>query len=253
MPEFQAILFDFDGVLLDTEPVHWACWAEELAGLGITLTWDFYQRNCIGIDDRDMLRMIASQSDPPRDWRELFALYPAKKELFRARMAQPPFDPALPALLASLHQHYRLAVVSSSPCAEIDPLLVAGGLRAHFDTVVGGEQVEHHKPAPEPYLLAVTRLGVTRRWCWRIRPQASRAPERPASKCCRCSIRGMCRGCCGRGWVNSNDLGCVPRAALFECYAAQAHDGDQQQNRARLGSLNDRDVVQQPVIVVLPK
>ncbi len=161
MPEFQAILFDFDGVLLDTEPVHWACWAEELAGLGITLTWDFYQRNCIGIDDRDMLRMIASQSDPPRDWRELFALYPAKKELFRARMAQPPFDPALPALLASLHQHYRLAVVSSSSCAEIDPLLVAGGLRAHFDTVVGGEQVEHHKPAPEPYLLAVTRLGVT--------------------------------------------------------------------------------------------
>jgi beta-phosphoglucomutase len=161
MPEFQAILFDFDGVLLDTEPVHWACWAQELAGLGITLTWDFYRRHCIGIDDRDMLRMIASQSDPPRDWRDLWALYPAKKELFRARMDQPPFDLALNALLANLHQHYRLAVVSSSSCAEIDPLLAAGGLRAHFDTVVGGEQVQHHKPAPEPYLLAAARLGVT--------------------------------------------------------------------------------------------
>ena len=163
MPEFQAILFDFDGVLLDSEPVHCACWAEELAPLGVTLTWDFYRQSCIGIDDRDMLRMMATQSDPPRDWRDLWARYPAKKERFRARMiAQPAFDPILDGLLADLHRRYRLAVVSSSSCSEIEPLLVAGGLRPHFDTVVGGEQVEHHKPAPDPYLLAAGLLGVTR-------------------------------------------------------------------------------------------
>ncbi len=163
MPEFQAILFDFDGVLLDSEPVHCACWAEELAGLGVTLTWDFYSRHCIGIDDREMLRMMASQSDPPRDWRDLWALYPAKKERFRARMiAQPAFDPALNGLLARLAGRYRLAVVSSSSTAEVEPLLTAGGLRTYFDTLVGGEQVQHHKPAPDPYLLAAGRLGVTR-------------------------------------------------------------------------------------------
>jgi beta-phosphoglucomutase len=163
MPEFQAILFDFDGVLLDSEPVHWACWAEELATLGLTLTWDFYRERCIGIDDREMLRMMASQADPPRDWRDLWALYPAKKECFQARMiAHPAFDPALDCLLAHLHERYRLAVVSSSSCSEIEPLLIAGGLRAHFDTVVGGEQVSRHKPAPDPYLLAAQRLGVTR-------------------------------------------------------------------------------------------
>jgi beta-phosphoglucomutase len=163
MPEFQAILFDFDGVLLDSEPVHCACWAEELAALGVTLTWDFYSRYCIGIDDRDMLKMMATQAEPPRDWRDLWACYPAKKERFRARMiTSPAFDPALSGLLAGLREHYRLAVVSSSSCSEIEPLLVAGGLRAHFDTVVGGEQVERHKPAPDPYLLAAERLGVTR-------------------------------------------------------------------------------------------
>lgn len=163
MPDFQAILFDFDGVLIDSEPVHCACWAEELAALGVTLSWDFYSRCCIGIDDRDMLRMMAAQADPPRDWRDLWALYPAKKERFRARMAaNPAFDPALHALLADLHGRYRLAVVSSSSCSEIEPLLIAGGLRAHFDTVVGGEHVEHHKPAPDPYLLAAARLEVTR-------------------------------------------------------------------------------------------
>jgi len=40
MAEFDAILFDFDGVLADTEPVHWACWAEVLAALGVKLEWE---------------------------------------------------------------------------------------------------------------------------------------------------------------------------------------------------------------------
>src|SRR5579871_6473211 len=61
---FDSILFDFDGVLIDSEPVHWACWAEVLKPLGVTLRWDFYRDHCIGIDDREMLRMMATQSDP---------------------------------------------------------------------------------------------------------------------------------------------------------------------------------------------
>jgi len=160
MPEFEAILFDFDGVLADSEPVHWACWAEVLAPLGVTLTWEVYRDRCIGIDDREMLRMLATLADPPLDWKLLWAQYPAKKELFCARtLAAPPFDHGLGSLLSRLHPSYKLAVVSSSSCSEIEPLLVAGGLRTHFDTLVGGENVKRHKPAPDPYLLAAERLG----------------------------------------------------------------------------------------------
>jgi beta-phosphoglucomutase len=160
MPEFDAILFDFDGVLLDSEPVHWACWAEVLAPLGVTLEWEFYRDYCIGIDDREMLRMMATRSNPPRNWQELWAQYPAKKELFRTRMSHnPPFSPALAALLEQLRPTYKLAVVSSSSCSEIEPLLVAGRLREFFDTVVCGESVKNHKPAPDPYLLAAERLS----------------------------------------------------------------------------------------------
>jgi beta-phosphoglucomutase len=156
----QAIFFDFDGVLLDTEPVHWATWAEMLATVGLTLTWDYYRDCCIGIDDRDMLRTMAQAADPPRDWESLWALYPAKKKLFQARMASPPFEPALLKMLPALHREYRTAVVSSSSASEIEPLLEAAGIRPHFDTIVGGEMVARHKPAPEPYLLAAERLGV---------------------------------------------------------------------------------------------
>jgi len=160
MPEFEAIFFDFDGVLLDTEPVHWACWAQALAPVDLTLTWEYYRDFCIGIDDRDMLRNIAGQADPPRDCDSLWALYPDKQALFQARMALPQFDPALVELLARLDGAYRLAVVSSSFTMEIEPLLIAGGIRRHFGAVVGGESVKRQKPAPDPYLLAAERLGV---------------------------------------------------------------------------------------------
>jgi HAD superfamily hydrolase (TIGR01509 family) len=160
MSAFDAILFDFDGVLLDSEPVHCACWAAALETVGVRLTWEFYRGHCIGIDDREMVRMLAARSHPPRDWRELWALYPLKKQLFQQRMAaHPPFHPALHGLLAELHAHHKLAVVSSSAVSEISPLLDAGGLRGHFDTVVGGDDVTCHKPAPEPYLLAAARLA----------------------------------------------------------------------------------------------
>ena len=161
MPEFEAILFDFDGVLLDSEPVHCACWAQVLAPFGITVGWEYYRQHGVGVDDREMLRTLAARSDPPRNWEELWAVYPAKKNLFQARMAQlPPFDPSLDGFLGELHTAYKLAVVTSSATTEIAPILAAGGIRHHFDTLVGGDHVKRHKPAPDPYLLAAQRLGV---------------------------------------------------------------------------------------------
>ena len=161
MPVIDSILFDFDGVLADTEPVHCACWAEVLATKGVTLEWDAYRRRYIGIDDRDMLRMLAAEASRPVPWEELWKLYPAKKELFRSRtLSAPPFDAQLRPFLNGLDDRYALAVVSSSSCSEIEPMLEAGGLRRYFQTVVGGENVKHHKPAPDPYLLAAERMNI---------------------------------------------------------------------------------------------
>lgn len=161
MNEFDSVLFDFDGVLADTEPVHCACWSEVLIPKGITLDWGEYRKRFMGIDDREMLRILAAESTPPIEWAGLWELYPSKKERFRARvLAEPPFDPALKEFLRELAGRYTLAVVSSSSCAEIEPMLEAGGLREFFQTVVGGEHVKRHKPAPDPYLLAAERLGV---------------------------------------------------------------------------------------------
>ena len=160
MPAFDSILFDFDGVLADTEPLHCACWADVLAPWGVALDWGVYRERYLGIDDREMLRQLAAGARLPVAWEDLWQLYPAKKALFRSRvLAAPPFDPALGPFLSGLDGRYAMAVVSSSSCSEIEPLLEAGGLRSYFETVVGGESVKRHKPAPDPYLLAAERLG----------------------------------------------------------------------------------------------
>jgi HAD superfamily hydrolase (TIGR01509 family) len=160
MPEFDAVLFDFDGVLADTEPVHCACWAEVLRPFGIALEWDYYRAHAMGIDDKDMLRRLAGLAHLPLDWRTLFAEYPRKQELFRQRtIAHPPFDAGLDRFLEGLHRTYKLAVVTSSARGEIDPLLAAGGVRRHFDALVGAEDVTRHKPDAQPYRKAAELVG----------------------------------------------------------------------------------------------
>jgi len=159
MSGFDAILFDFDGVLIDSEPLHCACWAAALAPLGVKLEWDIYRARYMGVDDRDMLCHIAAGANPPLDWEMLWARYPVKKELFQREMQRPQFVPGLSALLDELHPDYKLAVVSSSARLEIEPPLVLGNLRGYFGALIAGEDVEHLKPAPDPYLLAARLLS----------------------------------------------------------------------------------------------
>jgi beta-phosphoglucomutase len=153
---FDSVLFDFDGVLIDSEPDHYAAWVEALQPVGIDLSWEFYEQNFIGLDDREVVRRL------PGDFDTNWARYPVKKNLFRQRMQQPRFDPAWKPLLTELQGKYRLAVVSSSARAEVEPLLEYGGLRDFFATIVNGDDVERKKPAPDPYLLAAERLNAAR-------------------------------------------------------------------------------------------
>lgn len=162
MPSFDAILFDFDGVLVDSEPLHFACWAEVLAPFGVKFAWEVYCERYIGIDDRDMLRQIAAEAGQPVEWQTLWTKYPAKKALFQRRMEQPPFPAELPGLLAKLREEYKLAVVSSSARSEIEPPLQARKLRGYFEALVAGEDVQRLKPAPDPYLLGARLLGAER-------------------------------------------------------------------------------------------
>ncbi len=162
MLDYEAILFDFDGVLLDSEPIHFACWREVLLPLGIDMDWELYRAHCIGESDRATLEFLSARTEPPVPLERLWAEYERKNRLFLKRVIDnPPIPEANYRLLEKLSS-YRLAVVSSSGRAEVEPVLRAANLTSFFPVIVCGDDVNRHKPDPEPYLLAAQRLGVRR-------------------------------------------------------------------------------------------
>lgn len=159
---YDAILFDFDGVLADSEPLHYECWKAVLADFHIDLDWETWQRDCIGLADREMMAVLAARCHPPADPDELYAGYPRKQALYRERVArQSPIPAEVRTLLHEL-DGMPMAVVSSSLRPEVEPLLEAAGVRHCFAAVVTGGDVERRKPAPDPYLLAARLTGAKR-------------------------------------------------------------------------------------------
>jgi HAD superfamily hydrolase (TIGR01509 family) len=157
---YDAILFDFDGVLVDSEPIHYAAWMEALAPFGIRMDWPTYVRTCVGVSDRHMIERLAVQHGLTVD--ELWRAQPVKRAIFIRRMAEDAiFVPETLALVRELAAR-RLAVVSSSLRDEVAPPLARGGILECFATLVCGWEAGKIKPAPEPYLLAAERLGARR-------------------------------------------------------------------------------------------
>jgi HAD superfamily hydrolase (TIGR01509 family) len=157
---FKAFLFDFDGVIADTEPFHWRAWQQVLAPYSPDLDWETYQRHCIGISDVKMLSVFSEITKKSITMDEVRSLYPQKRKIFQLlATAQPIVDERLVELLSGLNDR-QLAVVTSSNQAEVEPILMQAGLLNVLGTVVYGNDVTHYKPHPEPYQLALARLGV---------------------------------------------------------------------------------------------
>jgi len=149
---YDALLFDFDGVLADTERVHFSCWAETLAPFGVAIEWPWYRDNCVGMAD-PVLAPRFGVGDPP-------GLVAAKQRRFRDALEQsPPFLDGTVAFVRELAASYRMAVVSSSFRAEIEPPLVRANLAGCFVKILCGDDVARLKPAPDPYLKAAELLG----------------------------------------------------------------------------------------------
>ena len=157
---YEAVLFDFDGVLADTEPLHFEAWRDALSPLGIRLDWDFYRSQCIGICDDELLELLATQSNRPQTTLRLRQQMPVKQRLFLAKAeAAPPVPEQVISMIKDLIS-YRLAVVTSTSRLEVEPVLRAAGILESFQCVICAEDVARHKPDPEPYLEAARRLGI---------------------------------------------------------------------------------------------
>jgi beta-phosphoglucomutase len=155
----RALIFDYDGVLADTERLHWRSWAELLEPYGIQFTWDDYCSVGLGINDLEMCRSIQKQWIPI-DEAELLQKNLERKRRVRAwSLADPPIPKETVAMLATLSA-YQVGLVTSSERSEVEPVIRASGIHEMFDAFVFGEDTAAHKPAPDPYLLIAQKLSV---------------------------------------------------------------------------------------------
>lgn len=159
MPEpTRAVLFDFDGVLADTENVHVAAWERTFDRMG----WDVPPEDCARAaeeDDRAFLAgLLAGRGIEGGDVEGWVA---RKQELTRALLADyPRLYPGVRELVDRLRGRAGLAVVTGTWRENVAIVLGAAGLADAFGVVVGKEDVGAPKPDPEAYRLALARLGV---------------------------------------------------------------------------------------------
>lgn len=155
----QAIIFDMDGLMLDTEPLYRIAWKRASAECGFELTDEIY-KSLVGRGRKDAVKTLAETFGPefpPEKFRALAARYEEEK-FAGPRM---PKKPGLDQLLAFLEQrNLPLAVATSTERRLTLPRLARTGLLSRFEVVATGDEVSRGKPFPDLFLLAASRLGV---------------------------------------------------------------------------------------------
>jgi beta-phosphoglucomutase len=162
-----ATLFDFDGVLVDSEPVHLAAFNEVLAPYGVVIDEKQYQERYLALDDANVFRAVLSQSGKTLREQEVRALVAAKNPRFLARFEQSfRVFPGAAELVARRAARGPVAIVSGALKNEIEFALDRMGVRAAVTFVVSAEHTPTSKPDPGPFLLALERMrstaGITR-------------------------------------------------------------------------------------------
>lgn len=156
-----AVIFDCDGVLVDTEPLHYEAFQEVLRPLGLGFDYEHYLERYIGFDDRDAFLEAFREAGRNLDSAELQRHMAAKAgALLTIASRGISSFPGVVELVRELVNHgVPLAVASGALRHEVEAFTEALGILDAFSVIVGADDVLRSKPDPETYLTAVARLG----------------------------------------------------------------------------------------------
>src|SRR5690242_4038765 len=156
-----AVLFDFDGVLVNSEPLHYQAFREVLAAEHIDLGEDEYYRELIGFDDKGAFRHLYQKRHIELTPRTFLALMARKSAVMMDLIYRKQFSalPGVEQFVRSLWRHRPLAICSGALREEIEAMLEGIALRDCFPIIVAAEDVTVGKPDPSGYLMTMKQLG----------------------------------------------------------------------------------------------
>jgi beta-phosphoglucomutase len=159
--KLQAVVFDFDGVLANTEPLHLRALQEALGERGIALDEEEYYTTLLGFTDAEALEVLSRTRGITLDAAARRTINEDKAARFAAlQAANAGLFPGAVGLVEQLGAVVPLAIASGARRDEIARTLERAGLASAFRFVVASGDTPRGKPAPDPYARAVERLGV---------------------------------------------------------------------------------------------
>jgi len=158
MAEGLALIFDMDGVIVDSNPLHRESWAQFNSRYGVTTT-EAMHRRMYGRRNDEIVRDFFGAGLPPE---EVAARGKAKEELYREMMAARVEEFLVPGIRQFLERHRDtpMGLASNAEPENVTLVLDRAALRPYFRAVVDGHQVRNPKPHPEVYLRAAELLQV---------------------------------------------------------------------------------------------
>jgi len=160
----EAVIFDMDGVIIDSEPLHFQVDLDVLHGLNVKLVQHDLEPY-VGMTNPEMWKLLKERHGLAESIEELIEIQLGQKLATLKTSDYEPID-GIPELLAALGEaEIKLALASSSPVRFIDAVLDKFGIAPRFMHRISGEEMEHGKPAPDIFLKAAELLNVSPAGC----------------------------------------------------------------------------------------
>jgi beta-phosphoglucomutase len=156
-----AVLFDFDGVIVNSEPLHFFAFHKILAAEKIEITEEEYYRELIGFDDRGAFRHVYAKRSIPMEPKTMLRLMTRKSEVVMELIEDRKYHalPGVEEFVRGLWRHYPVGICSGALREEIEAMLEGVSLRDCFPIIVAAEDVTVGKPDPQGYLMCAKLLS----------------------------------------------------------------------------------------------
>lgn len=159
-PVLRSVIFDFNGILVDDEPIHMELFQKVLGEEGMTLTEKDYYARYLGLDDRGAFKAAYRDHGRKIDEAMLAELVRRKARHYRETIGKRMVVfPGVKQLVPELSSRFPLAIASGALRGEIDLILQSIGLNTYFQVIISAEDVSEGKPSPEIFLTALRALN----------------------------------------------------------------------------------------------